>query len=201
LAGAACAGHTRILSALLSAGADPDGADFENWTGVYAAAGNGHIDAVNIFLDAGAQPDVSREKGWTPLAVAALKGHTRIVRRLLQANANYNHVNPLDGRSVLFMAARGGSSPVVDLLLNVGASPNTPDSENSTPFFEATLLRHVQIMTQLIDAGADINIRGHLKRGMSCLCQASFAGHLDAVEVLINAGADASPSYSSSTGT
>ncbi|WP_328721943.1 ankyrin repeat domain-containing protein [Streptomyces sp. NBC_00247] len=90
LVGAALTGDAARVRTLLRAGADPEAADSDGTTPLYAAAVQGDAEAVSILLRAGAAPDA--ESGGegsegTPLCAAACWGHTDVVRALLAAGA------------------------------------------------------------------------------------------------------------------
>lgn len=62
--------------------------------------------------------------GWSPLHYAASKGQLPMTQLLLAQGALVNAPSP-DGTTPLMMAARSGSSQLVNLLLEKGADPTT----------------------------------------------------------------------------
>jgi ankyrin repeat protein len=69
---AAAHSHTKILQALLDAGADHAKADSKSNTALHYATGYGRVDAVSILLDAGADIKSKNVTDKTPLDVAKL---------------------------------------------------------------------------------------------------------------------------------
>ncbi|MGW2064913.1 ankyrin repeat domain-containing protein [Streptomyces sp. NPDC001937] len=123
---AALLGDTTRVKALLRAGADPERADGEGVTPLYAASVNGAAEIARLLLAAGASPDT--ESGGlgsegTPLCAAACWGHTETVRELLAHGADPNlREDHGVGRSPLNWAIGGPHPDTVALLTAAGAS-------------------------------------------------------------------------------
>jgi ankyrin repeat protein len=124
LVGAAVFEDDRAVGALVRAGADPEGADADGTTPLYAAAVGGAAEAVARLLEAGASPNrESRgETDGTPLCAAAAWGHVDVVRLLLAHGAD-----PLlreddgEGLSPLEWAERGGHAETAAVIRAAGA--------------------------------------------------------------------------------
>jgi ankyrin repeat protein len=56
----------------------------------------------------------------------------------------------------LLEAARENNLPEVERLLSIGADVNVKGSLGSTPLIEASIKRHVQLVRELLDHGAEI---------------------------------------------
>ncbi|MFJ9248587.1 ankyrin repeat domain-containing protein [Streptomyces sp. NPDC101776] len=93
LFGAIQGGDTAVVTAVLRSGADPERADSEGTTPLYAAAVNGEAAITGLLLAAGASP-ATESSGTgaegTPLCAAACWGHTDTVRELLAHGADPN---------------------------------------------------------------------------------------------------------------
>ncbi|MEU0301453.1 ankyrin repeat domain-containing protein [Streptomyces sp. NPDC006175] len=87
LCGAACGGHSEVVAALLSAGAEPDLTEEFGFTALRWAAGLGHARVAETLLAHGADPDLPGPQGETPLVVAARRGSAHTVRTLLRHGA------------------------------------------------------------------------------------------------------------------
>lgn len=102
LMAAALGGHTRIVLALIDAGARLDSRDMEDKnTALGMAAKKNHVDTVRVLLDAGADTSIADKFGTTPLIAAARMGHVAIVNFLLNkradvTTADYAGLTPLD---------------------------------------------------------------------------------------------------------
>ena len=89
-------GNTRVVRALLRAGADPHTVDVRNPannTPLHVAAGKGQTTVIELLLDAGADPNVINRSGDTPLHAGSANGHADVVTALLQGGAWFNVEN------------------------------------------------------------------------------------------------------------
>ncbi|MFI8977353.1 ankyrin repeat domain-containing protein [Nocardia asteroides] len=133
---AATAGHAAILSALLSAGADPTPALLPTamlgrWDIVelliaagaipdgevlYCAVQETDEDMVALLLRSGADPNTyTREHGWTPLHLAARYGYTDTARLLIAAGCDTDALTR-SGSTPLEIAIKNRRYDVIDLL-------------------------------------------------------------------------------------
>ncbi len=79
---AAAAGHPGIVRRLLSDGASPEP------KALIRAAGEGHAEVVRILLEAGADPNKRTKQGHTALDFAKAGGHTQVVEILMEQATN-----------------------------------------------------------------------------------------------------------------
>jgi hypothetical protein len=94
------------------------------------------------------------------------------------------------GVPLLNLAARKGSRDITDILLSAGADLNNAAEDRGTSaIIDATMDIHYEIVSYLIDAGADLNMRS--KDGQTALILATGDSNLQMVEMLLKAGADA----------
>jgi uncharacterized protein len=187
--------------------ATPDGTTALHW-----AASNGDLESVKILLAAGANPRASNRYGVTPLALACQRGDPRVVERLLTAGARTTDALP-GGETPLMTAARAGNADAVRTLLAHGADVNArEETRRQTPLMWAAAEGNTAVMRALIEGGADVRARskeldfrnyepmrggsaiGDVANGVdiefSALLFAVRAGKLDAVRLLLDAGAD-----------
>ncbi len=129
-------------------------------------------------------PDTSDEV-WelSPLREAIVAEQIEIVRLLLEAGAD------TDVDFALLMAVCMGYKNSVPPLLEYGANPNIRDDEGSVPLKEAAWSGSLEMVTALLDAGADVNYSGGMS-GMSVLAAAAMEGHVEVVRLLLKYGAD-----------
>ena len=102
-------GHPAVITALLSAGADPNGKDRGGNTPLHWAASEATPAVITALLDAGADPNGKNSGGSTPLHWAAGGGSTP-----------------------LHWAAGGGHPAAITALLDAGADPNGKNSGGNT---------------------------------------------------------------------
>jgi len=153
------------------------------------------------------QVDVdAREDQWnfTPLmcAVVSDQAGSPMVRFLLERGADPNAVRPEeraeDHQSVLELALRMGTIEKITLLLDAGANARYWRSGGYDALIHAAYGASgdpthplAAVLRLLIDRGAKLD--GVSDHGESALRIASIYGRFDAVQVLLDAGADASP--------
>lgn len=73
---------TRVMQALLDAGANVNARNDRGITALYFAAATGHEDQVKLLLSRGADQSIASNSGWTPLRVTRTKGIESITRLL-----------------------------------------------------------------------------------------------------------------------
>jgi ankyrin repeat protein len=100
--------------------------------------------------------------------------------------STYNAVHSLE----VCDAAREGNDLAVRNLVNRGVDINMTGGGtlDFSPLMWAAEENNIEMMTLLLDNGADPNLRN--RRGMSALLLAAKNGHVDAVKLLLDRGAD-----------
>jgi len=117
-------GSPATVTALLSAGADPNALAINGRTSLLVAVVNGNAAVANALLNGGASPNLASSTGLSPMHVACSGGHLQCVVLLLDAGAEVSQKSCLD-HSPLDYAAWAGAASVVDLLLCRGAQART----------------------------------------------------------------------------
>ena len=125
------------------------------------------------------------------LLSAVSKGNVRKVQWSLRfgVDPNANSTWGWDsnrGDSVLAIAARKGDRRIVQLLLDAGASVDSPD-DKSFPLTLAAAGGHEEIVEALVNAGAEINKADNV--GQTALGAAVVGGHFYVAEYLLSLGA------------
>ncbi len=121
------------------------------------------------------------------LLVQALKeSNVEKVRELLALYTDINaHIH--EGKTALYIAAQGGNSTIIKMLLDAGASPNssciTAQGKTGTPLFMAIYRKHTEIVDMFISAEAFIHVSD--SSGVTPLMVASYSGSLEIVEKLL----------------
>jgi len=155
------------------------------------AARQGTFDGAKILLDAGANVDlVSGGDGTSPLLMAVVNGHFDLAALLLERGAKP------------FVASENGATPLY-AVLNVQWAPRTmyPQPQDYTQ----QKISYLELMTRLIDKGADVNARlkkkvwyseynfplsGIDEIGATPFWRAAYASDVDAMRLLVARGAD-----------
>lgn len=126
----------------------------------------------------------------TALVLAAQAGKLVAVQEMVAAGVDPDTPIAADGDTALKRAVYFNNDDVVDYLLSVGASPNSPNDGKVTPFHEALYRSSPRIVACLIEHGADVNSRNIDSK--TPLELAVYYGRGDLIDLLINAGADTS---------
>lgn len=199
----------QAIRARLRAGANanetlPDGSTALHW-----AVERGDQVAVDMLLQAGAHARAVSRYGVTPLLLAALDGHAGIIASLLKAGADPNSALP-GGETALMTAARTGKPDAVRVLLARGARVDARDEmRGQTALMWAAAEDNAEVVRALLEAGADIRVRtsttakanprvsesgntfsAPAPTGFTALLFAVRSGSSNAVQALLDAGAD-----------
>lgn len=118
--GADSPAHTRIVSYLISHGADVNKRVADGTTALNEASFWGHTQTVAVLLEAKANVNEARDNGYTPLISASSQGHVPIVKLLVGAGADLNQQTAA-GLTALHLASSNGHREVVEMLLAAGA--------------------------------------------------------------------------------
>jgi ankyrin repeat protein len=110
-----------IITALITAGADPNLQSLNKHTPLTFAIGAGNDAAIEILIALGAKVDAPGHMGLPPLAFAAMENNIPVMELLIAAGADVNRADR-HGATALEMAARHGQLAAVQLLMMRGAS-------------------------------------------------------------------------------
>ena len=114
---------------------------------------------------------------------------SRVKRQLKRQNSSrIRRAADAAGCSALFLACRGGHAPIVPLLLDAHADPNSTNKLGVSALQAACQGGHATVTTHLLKAGANHHILD--EEGRTPLMIASCAGHADVVQELLKAGAE-----------
>ena len=186
--------------------AEPDGATALHW-----AVHRNDAELVDVLLAAGARVAAANRYGVQPISLAAENGNAAIIEALLDAGADPNAALP-EGETALMTAARTGDPASVRALLVRGADPNARDRfRGQTALMWAASRNNAAAVHALAELGADLHARTESEArapngnrlfyappptGFTALLFAARGGHLDAMRVLLAAGADVNDTLS-----
>jgi ankyrin repeat protein len=161
---AAKVGNQGAAAALLEYGADVNAVAprVRNCTPLHEAARLGDADVIQLLLHSGASVDAMLNAEGdrypqTALGLAAQHGLDNVARVLLDAGANVL-LRDRGGHdyTALHHAVMAGHEPVVELLLQRGADPNSPCCDlRAQPLLYAALHGHAHLMPLLVQHGAE----------------------------------------------
>ncbi|CAG5054372.1 unnamed protein product [Parnassius apollo] len=191
-------GHKEIVRLLLSVDALPCVVDKKGATPLHLAAWKGDSDIVSMLL-AHNNPSVNIDQ-WTSdqetaLLIAAQFGYVDVVAQLLARGADAELRNMKD-ESALDLAAQYGRLETVQHMLRVRPLlvqpykyPNCRDKifSSSTPLHRASKNGHKDVVSALLAAGFDPNVRSY---SGTPLHEAACFGKASVVRILLAKGAD-----------
>ena len=152
---------------------------------VHFAVREGHAEAVQLLLDAGADPEWNGLHAGSLIDMAKDRGHTRIAELLEQARDRRGRVvaQPVD-HPIHTAAARGHLEHVRALLDADASLVHLGDSEGGTPLHRAILRGARDMVTLLLDRGADVHAFHGAARGL----KGGFWTDLQAIDLAIWGG-------------
>ena len=204
-------GNAEIVVALATAGANLEARGEGGLTPLHAAALLGKAEVIEALLQAGSNLEARGEGGLTPLHLA---GNAEIVVALATAGANLEARS--EGGLTPLHTARDAA--IVAALLQAGADPEARNEIGNTSLHAAAVLGKAKVIKALLQAGGDLEARGeggltplHLagnaeivvalataganlearsEGGLTPLHAAAARGKAEAIEALLQAGAD-----------
>jgi ankyrin repeat protein len=171
------------VQCLLEEGAPVGTTIHGGYTPLHIAACAGRTDIIELFLQHGAQVNAAATRGATPLQVACDFGNALAVSCLIEHNADFELSQNGNTPSPLVAAIRQGSKEIVQLLLQLGANPDTIDPEQISPLAAAVGWGYSEIVQLLLEHGARPNAE---TEGNSMLILIAIKlGHTDVIRVLL----------------
>lgn len=178
-----------IIDLLINKGADRNATDNEMDTPLHWAASSGKGLIVRTLLGHNVERDLPNSSGFTPLLAAANLGHAEVVRELLRAEVDLGKAEKLGWTALHFVADDGDQTTLHELLLfqQITTILDRRSVDGWTPLLLAARKGHVECLTRLIEAGADLRIK--LPNGPDALALAIKSLSLAAVNVILAAAA------------
>ncbi|NWR83020.1 ASB3 protein, partial [Furnarius figulus] len=161
---------------------------FEGLCALHVSARHGSLECLRVLLEAGADLNDVTTDATTPLFLAVENRHAEVVKFLLQHGASVEGPHCWSGWNSLHQASFQGSTEIMEILLEKGASKNCRDDFGITPLFVAAQYGQLESLRLLVSHGADLNCQA--KDSATPLLIAAQEGHLECVKLLLAAGAD-----------
>jgi ankyrin repeat protein len=149
------------IALLLRYGADANGFDREGVTPLFASTRAQCLESAKTLLKHGADPNLSAgPESESPLSLAASNNYIDFVQVFLANGGDAGFIME-NGSTALVSAMNKTTSPkLVEVLLGPGGDANAKNGEGTTALFQAIQANRVDLMTVLLDHGANPNLPG-----------------------------------------
>ena len=190
---AAQAGHIAVVELLIDKAADINSRDSIGLTPLMEAASRGHSAMVQLLLDRGADIDAAprqRTSASTAIALALQNSYMSIAKMLLERGANVDARYDQFGGTLLHLVFQDPRVWKIHLLLDNGADLEAEDIAGRTPLFVSVRRGPFdpKAVQALLERGANLEARDNY--GHTALVEAARSGRLEAVQFLLERGAD-----------
>ncbi|KAF2714525.1 ankyrin [Pleomassaria siparia CBS 279.74] len=149
------------ISLLLRHGVDANGVDKEEFTPLFAATQVFFFEGARLLLRQGANPNLSAGPDQTsPLALAASENSIELVQMYMKHGGDPDLILANDSTALVSAMTRICSAQVVEALLSAGGDANAKSGEGATALFQAIQANRIDLMTVLLDHGANPNLPG-----------------------------------------
>jgi len=167
LLGAAKSGSLQDVQREIALGGDVNAEDEDGWTPLMAAAGYNPSDAVaELLLRKGADVNAWDAMSMTPLSWAAMHSpNPRVITLLLQAGADVESADVGGDTPLMFAAWYNPNAAVLSTLLAARPNLEARDHAEETALLLAARYNNADVVTRLLDAGADARARDSLGLG------------------------------------
>jgi ankyrin repeat protein len=191
---AVSSGNDSLIRTLLKAGADPEKGNMNDMLPLSVAVAAGRLNIVQALIEhsaatdgKGANINAADKAGMTALMRAAIKNDTCVMKLLLDNGADIMQKN-IHGLTVLDIAVERNSEKAVSFLLSnkkrAAALLNETDNHGDTALVRAILKRNLNMVSLLLGAGADTEIKN--SNGRNALHWAAVTGQTDIAELLLD---------------
>ena len=178
-----------VLEAMIEHDADVNAANKDSITSLMIACQKGNIEAINVLLNAGADPNISDGKYGSCIQHAVIGGSSKeVLETIIDHGADVNAKNK-HNITALMQACKRGDVEIINILLSAGADSSIADTNGATSIHYAVVGGGSKGTLQaIIDHGADVNASN--KDNVTALMMACWMGNVEAINVLLNTGAD-----------
>jgi ankyrin repeat protein len=147
------------ISILLRFGANANGIDQNGWCPLYVATQVSYFGGAQLLLKSGADPNLcAGPDSESSLCLAACGNQIDLVQIYLAHEGDAESIME-NGNSTLIQCMNKTVSPrLVEMLIKSGIDPNHKNCEGATALFRAIHANRVDLMTVLLDNGANPNL-------------------------------------------
>ncbi len=156
---AATCGHEDAIDAFLAAGEDYNMATEGGWTCLHNATWFGRVTIVNRLVAAGADPKAVTKELMTPLHCAVKNSQVAVVEYLLSTRVVDIEAVDQFGFTPFHMACRANNIPMMEVLLDYGASIERRMRQGWTPLLWACINGQYTVVQFLLNKGADVGAK------------------------------------------
>ena len=165
------------------------GMAYRGATALFLAANSGYLDLVNKLIAAGANVNLRDCWNYSPMSQATSRGFYSVMKALFKAKAKLN-----GGRSVFREAISRDEVDLARFFIHAGANINAQDQfGDSALLYAIRSSKNLKMIKMLIAENIDLEIQGGYhpdQNRPTALIDAASTGFLEAVKLLIEAGAD-----------
>ena len=181
-------GSTPCLTVLLEKGAPFDSRDTQSWSAMHRLSEDGNLEALRLLISYGANMGSTNMNNRTPLHIAVRNGREECVRVLLEEGADM-WFEDCNGTTPIVYATRylGILKMLLEHMKNFSEDQVSEEYRRrqiNRSILNATLLERTDILSALIEAGADCNAYDGRP-----LNTALMRGNADVVRILLEGGA------------
>ncbi|MCJ1380180.1 hypothetical protein MMC17_003283 [Xylographa soralifera] len=185
-------GDISTLQTMIRHGVDLGGLDNFNRTLLHGASINGQNEMVKLLIDAGLDVNAQGSRGETPLHDVAQAGYVDIAKVLLERGANPS-IQDNEGRTPQVVAVQEGQTAVAQILKDTEFQKNGSEEgggiEPVVSIWGMAKLGLEEDIKKYITNGGDLNKKDPTN-GNDALHSASWAGKVEILSVLLDAGLD-----------
>jgi ankyrin repeat protein len=148
------------LRLLLLFGADVNATDRKGFSALHAATEMCFIEGAKLLCEYGASPNFCGEQEESPLAMSVVGNRAEFLQLFLKFGGDVNEIMPNGSNVFIGAMTKTINAKLVDLMIKYDAEPNGKTQEGTTALFQCIQAHRVDLMTLLLDAGADPNLPG-----------------------------------------
>ena len=156
---AATCGKDEAIKAFLNVGEDLHKTTDGGWTALHNAAWFGRVSIVNLLVTAGADANAGTKEQLTPLHCAVKNSQPAVVEWLLSKRVVDIEAEDQFGLTPFHVACKSNDIPIMEILLDYGASIERKMRQGWTPLLWACINGQFAVAEFLLKRGADISAK------------------------------------------